>query len=152
MIYHVFTSTHRRYTKCAGWMTRVRIKLFRFPLIVCVCGEQRDDVVVDDEEDNKSAVRSTKCTENLLSCVSPTVISSPMSFTFLMPSCILADAFHYGDDGQAVSIPTTTTSLLLERKGNYWISFALTSCHTRNAARFSQYENSPFLSAIIVIT
>lgn len=47
--------------------------------------------------------------------------------------------------------PPTTTSLPLERKGNYWISFALTSCHTRNAARFSPYESSPFLSAIIVI-
>jgi hypothetical protein len=50
--------------------------------IVCVCGEQCGDVVVDDEDDNKSAVRSTKCTENLLSCVFPTVISSPQVLHF----------------------------------------------------------------------
>ncbi len=102
MIYHVFTSTHRRYTKCAGWMTRVRIKLFRFPLILFVYVASSAVMLL---LMTKMTIKVQCVVQNVpkifcLVCFQ-LLFPPPKSFTFLMPSCILADAFHYGDDGQA---------------------------------------------------
>ena len=83
------------------------VSRFDFHLIVCVCGQQRDDVV-DDKDDNKSAVRSTKRTGILcVSRLSPSAVSSPLQMLFIRDDGLLPISYDAAS-----------------RRGNYRISFA----------------------------
>lgn len=122
MIYRVKTSAYVLHAKCGdvGWWTNGGwgSKLFQFPLIVYVCGQQRW-MMTAEKMTIKSAVRSTnKKRDEIFFAWSPALTSLAFSYDIMPPFQLL----FISDD----ELFSCHSLCVFRGKGNYWISFAPT--------------------------